>query len=109
MTYNVLLQIQAERQRQLKKFGPQNDLPSVSYSGEYGYPARFGMPDERWAKANCDDATQRGELTSAHICVEELSEAIQAKNDADRRVELVQLATCVMAWIERIDRKAAGK
>ncbi len=107
----IFEQIKAERKRQDAKWGVQN-LPSVCkiLTDRVGgcSPVRmceeYEIPTESRAKQLCDTATRRGELTHAHIVLEELSESVSCLNDADRRVELIQLAATIVKWIENIDR-----
>jgi hypothetical protein len=77
---------------------------------EVGYPWEpttefYGLPTTVDAQAACDQAHARGELTWAHVAVEELCESVDAPDDVQRREELVQLAAVCVAWIESIDRR----
>lgn len=103
---NVYTEIVFERARQDAKWGEQNH-PSVvdaalSADERCGY---YEIPTEARAKLNCDTEHQIGNGTYASIAVEELSEAVSARDDAERRVELIQLAAVVVGWIGSVDRK----
>lgn len=109
---HILQEIVNERIRQDQKWGKQNH-PSVDVVLENRdggcTPERmceeFEIPSEDRARQMCEIHAKRKDLTWTHIVVEELSEAVSCKNDAERRQELVQLAACVVAWIENIDEK----
>lgn len=105
----IFAEVEAERQRQHAKWGVQ-DLPSVPslrrFKTRDAACIMLGIPTEEGAKFLCNEALRLGHCTYAHIVVEELSEAVSAPNDATRRGELVQLAACVVQWIEAIDRRA---
>jgi hypothetical protein len=81
----------------------QQDHPSV-------LPSTFfpGLPSEQYAKDMCKLAFERGKGTFTHIVYEEFLEAVHAKNELERRAELVQLAACVYQWIQAIDRRLAN-
>ncbi len=66
----------------------------------------YEIPSENRAKQMCDIHAKRGDLTWAHITIEELSEAVSAKDDTERRKELIQLAAVVTQWINDIDNKS---
>lgn len=110
----VFAEIASERKRQDAKWGVQNH-PSVDavLEGRVGgcSPDRmcehYEIPSEARAKFMCQNAALHGECTFTHIAVEELSEAVSAENDIDRRVELVQLAAVIVQWIQAIDRRFA--
>lgn len=103
-------EIIAERARQDAKWGEQN-WPSVGTYCDARAPEIaaevFEIPTEAQAKFMCQQATASGELTFAHIAIEELCEAVAAPDDVARRAELVQLAAVCVQWIEAIDRRAA--
>ena len=103
----ILGQIRLERERQHALWGEQNH-PSVPREGpevafDDGEPSILLCDDSDSQKA-CDRAFREGSGTWAHIAVEELSEAVYAKDETKRREELVQLAAVCVAWIEAIDR-----
>jgi hypothetical protein len=108
-TPTVFDEIQAERARQDAKWG-QQDHPSIPPILADRHPTRwceeYEIPTEERAKFMCQTAAKRGECTFTHIAVEELSEAVECKDDAERRGELVQLAAVIVQWIQAIDRRA---
>lgn len=108
----VLADISEEREEQDRKWGADREIADVPahtldfFGNEFDATLTVGIPSERQAKRNCQSAFKQGNGTWAHIVVEELAEAVEAKTPADRRKELVQLAAVVVAWIENIDRRA---
>lgn len=103
----ISAEIFAERERQNSKWGEQNHPsvdPDIAEAGKHALCGALGIPTEDGAKFLCVTADDNKCLTWAHIAVEELSEAVCATNDEERRKELVQLAAVVAAWIENIDR-----
>lgn len=97
--WDILDEIAAERHRQDKKWGEQNH-PSKRYESNSAY----FMPDEELAKSVTDERFKNGSGSWADILVEEVSEALDAKDESHRREELVQCAAVCAAWIEAIDR-----
>lgn len=95
-----------ERGRQIKKFGPQREIPCVpdDWSPEETPGGRV-IAREHMAKAACDAAFAEGKGTWAHIMLEEAAEVIDAADDGARCEELVQLATVCMAWVEAIEAR----
>lgn len=105
----ALAEVAAERDRQDRKWGEQNHpLTEPIYAGDVVRRAReYEVPSATRARFLCELAADRGELTWAHILVEELAEFIDADSPADARAELVQVAAVAVAAIESIDRHAA--
>lgn len=109
----ILQEIKEERKRQFEKFGDQHLLPSVDkvLNNRPGgctpelMCEHYEIPSEPRAKFLCENSQKKRECTFTHIVVEELSESVSAKDDDTRRGELVQLAACVVQWIEAIDTK----
>lgn len=108
---SILDEVVAERKRAVEKHGELH-LPSVcqillNRPGGCS-PARmcdeYDLPSENRAKYLTEHARENNELTWAHVATEELSEAISAKDDSERRKELVQLAGAILVWIQDIDR-----
>jgi len=107
----ISLEVQDERCKQLEKWGVQ-DHPSVFSDAGFcnvGFDnmhmcEAYGLPSEDEAKFQCQTAEDKKELTWAHIAVEEMSEAVNAKTPKLMREELVQLAAVVESWIDSIDR-----
>lgn len=108
----ILGQISVERDRQIAKWGEQR-VPSVEahllsdyYDGSSPFTSFYGLPSEADAKEACDEAHRLGVLSSAHIAVEELCEAISCGSDeVAMRAELVQTAAVIVHWIECIDHR----
>lgn len=95
----AILQVIDERARQDQKWGEQNHPDAPEDRASLGIAANID------ARLETDEALERGRLTWAHIAIEELSGAIYAPTDSERRRELVQLAAVAIAWIECIDRR----
>lgn len=96
---SLLNDMLTERQRQIDKFGAQLETPSLP-------TPNLSWMSEEDAKRLCNEAFAKGEGSWAHIALEEFCEAVDAPDEESRRVELIQLATVVMGWIEAIDAKA---
>jgi hypothetical protein len=103
-----------ERIAQDAKWGEQNhpDFDQVLLTREGGCtPQRmaehYEIPTENRGRNLCQMAEDKGELTWAHIAVEELAEAVGTCNEPVERLreELVQTAAVLVAWIEAIDRR----
>lgn len=106
----------AERERQDAKWGEQNHPsvdPVLTRRSGGCTPQRmaeeYEIPSATRAKWLCGIRHKRGDGTWADIVVEELAEAVEAAveyGDAsvELRVELVQTAAVIVAWIEAIDR-----
>lgn len=91
--------VDAERQRQLAKWGEQHHPDGTGYEGSEGH-AGF------W-RAKCERAFAEGDGTWGHILLEEVFEAI-AESDPDKlRTELVQIAAVCAAWVTDIDSRPA--
>jgi TPP-dependent pyruvate/acetoin dehydrogenase alpha subunit len=107
----IVFEIVAERKRAVEKHGELH-LPSVCevlLNRQGGStPERmceeYELPSESRAKFKTELARDRNELTWAHVATEELSEAVSAKSDKERREELLQLAGVILVWIQDIDR-----
>lgn len=97
-------EIRGERIWQTDKWGEQNHDSVPDDRSALIRCQMVGLASELRAKLNCDDAVKDKRLTWAHIAVEELAEAVSARNEDTRREELVQLAAVVVAWIDCIDR-----
>jgi hypothetical protein len=109
---NILNDIELETIKQFQKWGIQ-DHPSLIQNllnREGGCtPERmceeYEIPSENRARQLCEIAASKMSVTWAHIAIEELSEAISAESDRERRDELVQLGAVIASWIECIDKK----
>jgi hypothetical protein len=105
---NIFDEIKTERCKQDTKWGEQNHHsvdPTIEDRGGQRVCQEYEIPSEARAKFLCDNAAKYNRCTYAHIAVEELCEAVGASGDIQRRVELVQLAAVIVAWIECIDRR----
>ena len=112
-------EIIAERLRQIEKWGEQNhpDVDQVLMNRRGGCtPQRmaeeYAIPTASRAQFSCNNAARRGQLTFAHILVEEVAEAIDgatmgvAAAAGELRTELIQVAAVAVAWVEKLDREA---
>lgn len=112
----IFEEVVVERQRQDIKWGIQNH-PSIDQTllnreggcSEERMCEEYEIPSQTRAKFLCDNATKNGELTWTHIALEELSEVVCAKDDNERRTELIQLKSVILAWIQCIDRNNNNK
>lgn len=96
----ILGEIQAERERQDARWGPQNHP-----DGTGGIEARRIADD---ARRNCQAAAERGTVTWLLIDDEEHCEALAESDPVKLRAELVQSAAVKVAWIAAIDRRTEG-
>lgn len=107
---NVFEEVLLEQVNQYMKWGEQNH-PSVdvmlSQQGRIyeRMSEHYEVPTQQRAKFLCDKAAKDGDLTYSHVIIEELCEAINSVDDSERRIELIQLAACVVQWIQAIDRR----
>lgn len=107
---DTMAQVIREREAQDLKWGEQNHASVDMRLALRSNPAarlalEYEIPTEERAKFNEQTAAKRGETTWAHIAIEELAEAVGCgHDDGKRRVELIQLAAVVFAWIDCIDR-----
>ncbi|MGQ5576047.1 hypothetical protein [Streptomyces sp. ECR3.8] len=90
-------EIDAERQRQLAKFGHQH------------HPDGTGSVPQQEAAAlarmECEDAFGSGYGTWCHVLFEETREALAESDPAKLRAELIQVAAVCAAWIHDIDSR----
>lgn len=112
----ILSEVAQERAAQDEKWGEQNhpdvDPTLVNRPGGCS-PERmaehYEIVSATRAKFLCDTAADRGQVTYAHILIEEVAEVIEAATlRANLREELVQVAAVATAWIEAIDRRNTG-
>lgn len=108
-------EILAERTAQQNKWGEQNhpNVDDTLMNREPGgctaqrMAQEYEIPTADRAKFMCQTADDLGEVTYAHIALEEFCEAVEAAttgSEAELRAELVQCAAVFVAWIETIDR-----
>jgi hypothetical protein len=95
-----MAEVDAERQRQLKKWGDQTHPDGTGLHPE----RQQQLADE--ARTLCDRAARDGFLTWSHILMEEVREAMAEEDPTALRAELVQCAAVIAAWILDIDRRA---
>ena len=110
----VYSEIQRERERQDQKWGrqdhPDGTGPDMRWMVDRG--------DHTWHEATptaeqiaglmrrlCQEAAARGEVTWQEIDLEEVAESYAEDDPAKLRVELIQRAAVLVAWIEAIDRR----
>lgn len=94
---DVLMDIATERLAQDAKWGQQNHPDGTGLTG-----STFAA---NTARAICDMEHRAGRGTWNHIATEEFCEALAETDPAKLRVELVQSAAVLVAWIEAIDRR----
>lgn len=100
----IIEEILEERRRQDEKWGVQNHKIVTDTVPHELLMTYYSLPREERAKKNCDTATKEGILTWGDIIVEELVEALNAKDYKDMRTELVQCGAVILAMIESLDR-----
>lgn len=89
--------IDAERARQLAKFGDQRHPDGTS-----GH--NFAKVADA-ARRSCQKAAQNDTLTWFHILREEFWEAMAETDPAKLRAELLQIGAVCAAWIYDLDRR----
>ncbi|WP_175438093.1 hypothetical protein [Streptomyces sp. SGAir0924] len=90
-------EVDAERQRQLAKFGDQHHPDGTGYEGSERH-ADF------WRK-RCEDAFADEEGTWGHVLLEEVFVAMAEADPARLRAELVQVAAVCAGWIADLDSR----
>jgi protein involved in temperature-dependent protein secretion len=94
-------EIDAERQRQIAKFGDQH------------HPDGTGSPAQRTAaslaRTECQRAFAHGYGAWVDVLTEEFREALAEEDPALLRAELVQVAAVCSAWIADIDSRGAQR
>lgn len=107
--YGVLAEVAAERKRQDAKWGEQNH-PLIDPVLWGRWPTRvaeeYEIPTASRAQFLCEEAARKGEVTWAHILVEEVAEFVGGSPQS-MRAELIQVAAVAVAAVEAIDRRAA--
>lgn len=89
--------IDAERQRQLAKFGDQHHPDGTGGSGAQYVADRY--------RSIVDHALQADGPTWRDVLLEEVFEALAEKDPARLSVELVEVAAVCAAWIADIDSR----
>jgi protein involved in temperature-dependent protein secretion len=90
-------EIDAERQRQLTKWGDQHHPDGTALAGD-GWAADH-------ARRVCQQAAAGGTLAWRHILREEAAEALAESDTAKLRAELIQVAAVCAAWVADIDQR----
>lgn len=110
---NIFQEIKQEREKQDSKWGVQSwdsvDSILLERRDSNRLCEHYEIPNETRAKFLCDNSFKYKRRTWAHIITEELSESVSCLDDISRRKELIQLAACVVAWIQDIDTKIKNK
>ncbi|HEY9408466.1 MAG TPA: hypothetical protein VIP77_02700 [Jiangellaceae bacterium] len=92
--------VDAERQRQLAKWGEQHHPDGT---GSVHQQEAAGL-----ARMECEDAFGAGYGTWCHVLFEETWEALAESDPAKLRAELVQVAAVCAAWIADLDSRPAA-
>ena len=100
---NIFEEIRIEREKQNKKWGEQNH-PIVDYNYASPMNYRYNLPSEERVKNLCDFFAKENELTWGDIVLEEVVEALCAKNKENMREELIQCGAVIVAMIQSLDR-----
>lgn len=90
-------EIDAERQRQLAKWGDQRHPDGTGGSGALYVADRY--------RTIVDHALDAGTATWRDILLEEVYEALAEADPAALRAELLQIAAVCQAWISDLDRR----
>lgn len=109
IVYDVLAEIKRQREIHPKDDHPSLDVTLLNRGGgctPQRMAEHYEMPTEERAKFLCDTATKKGELTWAHIAVEELAEVICEFDEDKMRVEIIQLIAVLVSWVKCIDGNA---
>lgn len=105
----VLRDIARERVKQDVKWGEQNHPlldPMLIERGPQRMAEEYGIPTATRARFLCQNAAAQGQVTWAHILVEEVAEFVGTLpgDIPAMREELVQIAAVAAAAIDYIDR-----
>ncbi|MFD5220289.1 hypothetical protein ACFWMH_21895 [Streptomyces tendae] len=103
-------EIDAERQRQLAKFGDQHH-PDGTGPRTAAIVGMLCHADDAatYARAACQAAARRGETTWRLVFAEEVLEALAESDPTALRAELVQVAAVCAAWIADLDSREHGE
>ena len=94
-------QVDAERRRQLDKFGEQHH-PDGTAEDAAEHIANT-------ARRECDEAFAAGRGTWAHVLTEEVTEALAESDPARLRTELIQVAAVCAAWVSDLDCRGSAE
>lgn len=110
-TGQVLDDVYYERKRQDVKWGEQNppdgtgpDICPLALT-DANLDLRTGAELERIFKAECQRVYQEGHGSWKDILLEEVFGALAEEDLIKLRVELIQSAAVIVAWVESIDRR----
>ncbi|MGW1949113.1 NUDIX hydrolase [Streptomyces sp. NPDC001940] len=92
-----LVDLDAERQRQLKKFGEQHHPDGTGNKSQ--------QEDADRARSWCESAFASGYGTWSDVLAEEVAEVNAERDHAKLRAELVQVSAVCAAWIADIDSR----
>jgi hypothetical protein len=107
----MLADVNAERNAQIAKWGPQHHPDGTSPDAmllrrtDINLDLRTGKELADIMRARCDLRAKQGEGTWLDILLEETFEALAEVDPAALRKELVQVAAVAGAWIEDIDSR----
>lgn len=90
--------IDAERQRQLAKWGEQSHPDGTAITGDAERANR--------ARHTCQVMAERGMVSWRDILHEEVQEAFAESDPEKLRAELVQSAAVIAAWVLDLDRRS---
>ncbi|WP_063803523.1 endonuclease VII domain-containing protein [Streptomyces silvensis] len=93
-------EIDAERQRQIAKFGDQHHPDGTGLTLD-----QLAWAEE--ARERCQQAAADGSLSWAHILEEEVAEALAEADPARLREEILQVAAVCAAWVHDLDTREA--
>ncbi|WP_221933227.1 hypothetical protein [Streptomyces albidoflavus] len=96
-----MAEVDAERQRQLARFGDQHHPDGTAITEDRERADR--------ARHLCDSMTRLGLLTWRDILHEEVQEAFAESDPTLLRTELVQVAAVALAWISDLDSRTAAE
>lgn len=103
--YKAVLEAMEETLRQQKKWGDQSYDSVVAQPVEGFYTNYYDIPDEDTVKHFTDNRMRQGTITWTDIALEEFVEAVAARDDEHREVELIQLIAVCASWVGDIRRK----
>ncbi|MEU9470473.1 NUDIX hydrolase [Streptomyces avermitilis] len=92
-----MVDLDAERQRQLEKFGDQHHPDGTGGSGALYVADRY--------RSIVDEGLNTGSVTWRDVLLEEVFEALAESDPATLRAELVQVSAVCAAWISDIDSR----
>jgi len=96
----LMVELDAERGRQLAKFGEQHHPDGTAITEDRERADR--------ARHTCESMARLGQLTWRDILHEEVQEAFAEDDPALLRAELLQIAAVCAAWIWDIDQRPAA-